>query len=192
MENNLELFSRGMTAAYDDELYKICEYFYGVDAAGQSRLLPPATAMRKRDDFRETYRAYQSGGVAGAIQHTLSRYERSLSTFDATPRLARYTDNHDEGRGAYRYGDSAVKAFNELIVLLPHCIPFILTGQEFGALNRPSIHERVRPCDKGRRVQRGRTITYEEGVEFEGNLFARGHDMRQDWYTFYQKSFAYV
>lgn len=53
-------------------------------------------------------------------------------------------------------------------------------------MNRPSIHERLQPCDKGRRIRKGRKIVYQEGVEIEGNVFARGIEARRTWYSFYQ------
>ena len=76
---------------------------------------------------------------------------------------------------------------NALAFLSPRCIPFILTGEEFGALDRPSIHARCQPCDKGRRLigadgREWRT----EGVELEGNLFDRGYETRRAWYTFFK------
>jgi len=75
---------------------------------------------------------------------------------------------------------------NRLLFLSGHCIPFLLTGQEFGALNRPSIHERLGCCDKGPRVVDADASSEQPGVEFEGNIFARGRDTRQEWYWFYK------
>jgi glycosidase len=116
----------------------------------------------------------------------LERYEAALGPGETAPRLARYTDNHDEGRGLFRYGAGAVRAVNRLIFLSPHAIPFLLCGQEFGAVNRPTIHERLRACEKGRRILTPETVRWEDGVEFEGNLFARGREERNEWHRFYR------
>jgi len=80
-----------------------------------------------------------------------------------------------------------MRAVNQLIFLGPHTIPFLLTGQEFGALNRPSIHDRIRPCEKGRRILTERRVSWLDGVEFEGNLFARTAAERASWRAFYQE-----
>ncbi|MBC8453656.1 DUF3459 domain-containing protein, partial [PVC group bacterium] len=103
------------------------------------------------------------------------------------PWLARYTDNHDEGRGLHRFGEGAVRAVEQLVFLTGHCIPFLLTGQEFGALNRPSIHERMSDCDKGPAVVVKNAVSLRPGIEFEGNIFARGRESRLEWYDFYKK-----
>ena len=63
----------------------------------------------------------------------------------------------------------------------------LLAGQEVGALNRPSIHERIGLCDKGRRVRLGDKVRTDCGLEWEGNLFARTAAERASWYAFYQK-----
>ena len=70
------------------------------------------------------------------------------------------------------------------------CI-FSVTGEEFGALDRPSIHARCQPCDKGRRIvgADGRE-RHQEGVELEGNLFDRGLEARQQWYQFFKELVA--
>jgi glycosidase len=103
-----------------------------------------------------------------------------------TPRLARYTDNHDEGRGAFRFGGGGVRAAMLTAFLSGRSIPFLLAGQEFGALNRPPIHERIAACGKGRRSFRGAVAVEQSGIEFEGNLFAREPARRTEWYDFYQ------
>jgi hypothetical protein len=56
-------------------------------------------------------------------------YESRISGTDA-PHVARYTDNHDEGRGMYLFGEGAVRAVNALIFLAPHTMPFLLTGED--------------------------------------------------------------
>lgn len=183
--NNLDLFQRGFNAAYDDDFYKVCAFCYARDERGQSciRIAPEAAT---HGDFREAYAAFQRGGIAAAMETCLMKYERELSPDPESPRLARYIDNHDEGRGVYRFGEGAALAVCQLLFLSGHALPFLLTGQEFGAVNRPSIHERFGLCDKGPRVVRGVEVVPQPGIEFEGNLFARGRSMRQGWYSFYQ------
>lgn len=186
MENNLDLFSRGINAAYDDEFYKVCEYFYGMDANGETVLLPSLEVYSNRD-LKERYDIFNTEGIAGVMENALSQYESILPNDDRAPRLARYTDNHDEGRGLFRYGPGGVRAISQLIYFSPHTIPFILTGQEFGALNRPAIHDRIRPCEKGRRILTEHRVIWHDGVEFEGNLFARGSAARAEWFAFYKE-----
>ena len=185
-QNNIDLFSRGINAAYDDDFYKVCQYFYAVSESGSSVILPSPDA-EKNPDFLDKYEAFKEGGIAAAMETALLNYESILPPGDTAPRLARYTDNHDEGRGAYRFGDDAVRAVNQLVFLSNHCIPFLLTGEEFGAVNRPSIHGRMHPCDKGRRLARDGASDHQEGVEFEGNLFARGVEARAGWYKFFRE-----
>ena len=184
-ENNLDLMDRGFDAAYDDDLYKIPQYFYGLDGEGGTCLLESPEAKHNLN-FNELYMAYVDRGLAGAVETALVNYEQRLAKVPADKRLARYTDNHDEGRGVYRFGDGAVLAFTQLIFLSGRSIPFLLAGQEFGAMNRPSIHERIAPCDKGFRRKSGEEIVEIAGVEFEGNLFARGVLRRKGWYAFYR------
>lgn len=182
-ENNLDLFKRQFNAAYDDNYYKCLEWFFGVDHNLESCLLPsPSLNEEWLHPLRETFRSH---GIAGVVEHTLMPYEEVLPCSPDAPRLARYADNHDEGRGVYRFGSGAVRAAMQLAFLSPHAIPFLLTGQEFGAGNRPSIHERLQPCDKGRRFK-GDPQRRQEGVEFEGNLFARTYEERQAWFNFYK------
>jgi glycosidase len=188
--SNFDLFERGFNAAYDDDFYKISQHLYGVDETGQTQLIESGEAASS-DLFRDSYRAYQAGGLAGAMERVLMEYESRLSSGPESPRLARYTDNHDEGRGVYRFGDGAVLAMSQLMFMAGHTIPFLLSGQEFGAENRPPIHERILPCDKGRRIRRADGSVLEvEGVEFEGNLFARGARKRKGWYAFYRELIA--
>ena len=181
-QNNLDLFKLGMHAAYDDELYKVCEYGYGRDAQGSSVLSLSAEA-ENNGDFKPVFEAWKKEGVSAAVQHIMDAY---LSEGQATSCvLARYTDNHDEGRGVYRFGPECTRVLNEIIFLLPGGIPFLLCGQEFGAENRPSIHERFGICDKGYRLIED-AETPIPGVEIEGNVFARGPENRKAWYTFYK------
>jgi len=189
MDNNLDLFRRDMNAAYDDDLYKVCEAFYGVDGDGNSRLLPPEEAHRHRD-FGWSREQLAAAGIAGVVEKLMGLYEQALPQMPGKPRLARYTDNHDEGRGAYRFGEGATRAFNLLIHCSPNTIPFLLCGAEFGALNRPSIHDRLKPCDKGRKVVRGDQIHRQDGVEIEGNVFARGAQARREWYDYFRALMA--
>jgi hypothetical protein len=138
-------------------------------------------------DFSSKAEAFASSGIAAAFEKAIMDYETDDDS-STGPWVARYTDNHDEGRGVYRFGDGAVRAVSRLVFLSGHCLPFLLCGQEFGAANRPTIHDRVSPCDKGFRVcgpdceQCGET----PGVEFEGNIFARGARQRERWYRFYR------
>ena len=182
--NNLDLFRRGINAAYDDDFYKVCRYGYAVDASGESvvSLAPDAAGQ---GDFADKRDAFRTGGIAGAMTCALMNYETALPP-SPSRWLARYTDNHDEGRGVYRFGPGATRAINTLLFLSPHTLPFLLTGQEFGAVNRPPIHDRLRPCDKGRRIVAHGTIRTEEGVECETNVFARGTSARRAWHTFYR------
>jgi glycosidase len=184
-QNNIDLFSRGINAAYDNDFYKVCRYLYAVTEAGVSVIVPSPDA-RENADFLDKYEAFETGGIAAAMETALLNYESILPPGDDAPRLARYTDNHDEGRGAYRFGEGAVRAVNQLVFLSNHCIPFLLTGEEFGAVNRPSIHGRMQPCDKGRRLLRNGKVQIEEGIEFEGNLFARGAESRAGWRNFFK------
>ncbi len=184
-DNSMDLFARGFNASYDDAFYKVCDHFYGVTPDGGSVVLRPeqmADHVRQSQAFAE----YQQGGIAAVFGGLLAQYEQDLQPAGNTLFYARYTDNHDEGRGIYRFGAGAVQAAMQVAFLSAHSIPFLLAGQEFGAGNRPSIHERLRPCDKGRRVVAGARAVWQEGVEFEGNLFARGFTERQRLYAFYR------
>lgn len=191
--NNLALFERGMGSAYDDDFYKICQYCYARDAQGESVISLSENAYSNHD-FGDKLAAFRDGGIAGAVTCALTNYvDATITGPSAPPRrpvLLRYTDNHDEGRGHYRFGAGAVRAMNQLIFLAPETIPMLLTGQEFGAENRPPIHERIGICDKGyRRVTETGSVT-RDGIEFEGNCFARGTALRQQWYAFYKSLFA--
>ncbi|MBR4188985.1 MAG: DUF3459 domain-containing protein [Kiritimatiellae bacterium] len=189
--NNLDLFARGMDAAYDDDFYKICQYAYAVDAeTGATRVRLSGDAAHNHD-FHDLLEAWQDGGLAAAAGRALMQYEDAAPRYPAPHFTARYTDNHDEGRGLYRFGPGGFRAMNALAFLSPRCIPFILTGEEFGALDRPSIHARCQPCDKGRRLigadgREWRT----EGVELEGNLFDRGYETRRAWYGYFKDLIA--
>jgi glycosidase len=185
-QNNLGLFARGMDAAYDDDFYKLGQYAYAVDETGASRLRLSEDAHHNHD-FHPVLDAWQDGGIAAAAGRILMQYEEAAPRFAGPRYAARYTDNHDEGRGLYRFGPGAFRALNLLAFLSPRALPFLLTGQESGAVNRPSIHARCQPCDKGRRLLAadGREFR-QEGVEFEGNLFARGFEERRHWREFFR------
>jgi glycosidase len=185
MDNNMDLFARGINAAYDDDFFKVCVYLYGLGESGESAIVP-AAGLEQNDSFRDRFQAFQARGMAGAMEAALMRYETALPAGPSAPRLARYTDNHDEGRGLYLFGPGAARAVNQLIFMSPHTLPFLLTGQEFGALNRPSIHDRLTPIGKKQRIQTARGAYEKDAVEFEGNLFARGAAERRDWYAFFQ------
>lgn len=186
-ENNLDLFARGINAAYDDDFYKLAQYAYAVDETGNSRVRLSADAAHNHA-FHPVLEAWQDGGLAGAAARILMQYEQAAPRFDGPRFTARYTDNHDEGRGLYRFGPGAFRAMNILAFLAPRTLPFLLTGEEFGALNRPSIHARGQPCDKGRRILAADGREYRlDGLEFEGNIFDRGLPARQQWYRFFQE-----
>ena len=188
--NNLDLFARGMDAAYDDDFYKLCQYAYAVDGAGNSVIRLSEDAHHNHD-FHPVLEAWQDGGIAAAAGRILMQYEEAAPKFPGPHFTARYTDNHDEGRGLYRFGPGGFRAMNVLAFLAPRTLPFLLTGEEFGALDRPSIHARCQPCDKGRRIVAPDGREYRlEGVELEGNLFDRGLDARQQWYQFFQELVA--
>ena len=189
--NNLDLFSRGIPAAYDDDFYKLAQYAYAVDAeSGESRVVLSGDAQHNHD-WHPALEAWQEGGIAAAAGRILSQYVEAAARFPVPHYVARYTDNHDEGRGLYRFGPGAVRAMNTLAFLAPGTLPFLLTGEEFGALDRPSIHARCQPCDKGRRIVAADGREWrQEGVEFEGNLFDRGWESRQFWYRFFRDLIA--
>ena len=182
--NNLGLFQRGVNAAYDDDFYKVCQYGYALDAGGQSVVSLAATAFHNAD-FADKREAFRTGGIAAAMTLALMNYEDVYHGAQG-PWLARYTDNHDEGRGLFRFGAGAVRAVNALAFLAPRTLPFLLSGQEFGALNRPPIHDRLRLCDKGPRIGTGGAERTEPGVEVEGNVFVRGREARREWYAYFK------
>jgi len=183
--NNMDLFGRGINSAYDDDFYKVCQYLYALDESGMS-IIAESPEAASNADFADKLEAFGTGGIAGAMACTLMNYETVLEP-GRGPWLARYTDNHDEGRGLHRFGEGAVRAVEQLAFLTAHCIPFLLTGQEFGAMNRPSIHERMGVCDKGPSVVADDAVLSRPGVEFEGNIFARGRDARLRWCKFYKE-----
>ena len=186
IDNNVDLFDRGINAAYDDDFYKVVQHFYGQDEAGVSRILPDP-GLPNNDSFKDRYCAFCESGLAGAFERALLNYEEKYAGRKKdVPFLARYTDNHDEGRGMYLYGEGAVRAVNQLIFMARQTLPFILTGQEFGALNRPPIHDRMNPIGKRRRLLIDNQVREQESVEFEGNMFAREPAKRADLYNFFQ------
>ncbi|MDA1043931.1 MAG: alpha-amylase family glycosyl hydrolase [Verrucomicrobia bacterium] len=191
--NNMALFQRGMGAAYDDDFYKICQYGYARDAYGQS-IIALSDEARHHGEFADKCTAFERGGMAGAVERALLNYLEATPSAPTpgsrSPVLLRYTDNHDEGRGVFRFGPGAVRAMNQLIFMAPDTMPMLLTGQEFGAENRPPIHERIGTCDKGYRFITPAGSGTRAGVELEGNCFARSHEQRQDWLSFYKALFA--
>jgi len=187
LHNNLDLFERGINAAYDDDFYKNCQYLYGVTEEVYETRIVPEDGLENNDSYKDRYEAYLSGGIAGAFETAIMNYESRLKTGEEAAHVARYTDNHDEGRGMYLYGEGAVRAVNALIFMSPHTLPFLLTGEEFGALNRPPIHDRMNPIGKKRRIisDNGK-VRGQESVEFEGNIFLRSYEDRQNLYRFFQ------
>ena len=180
---NLDLFERGINAAYDDDFYKVAANLYGLTEAGESAIVP-AGGLAGNGDFKDRYEAFLSDGIAGAFERALLNYEEKLGP--GAPFVARYSDNHDEGRGFYLYGPGATKAINQLVFLAPRTLPFILTGEEFGAVNRPPIHDRMNPIGKRRRIISGDHVREQESVEFEGNSFARDPKERAAIYRFFK------
>lgn len=182
LDRNRDLFQRGFHAAYDDDFYKIAQYGYARDAEGRSRLLLDPDAA-SNGDFAPRLADWKRGGIAAAVTGLVQAYREQAPG----KLLARYVDNHDEGRGVYRFGVEASRVMMDLAACLPDTILFTLAGQEAGAWNRPPIHEYITPCDKGyRRVEGGRV----EGVEFEGNLFFRTSEERVQAVSETRKRFA--
>ena len=179
-----DLLKRGFDAVYDDRLYKLFELFYGIDRDGRSILLPSSRAAA-RPEWKAAFSLYRRGGIAALIRDHLDQSLAFLQRQSAQCRLVRYTENHDEGRAPYRFGPEAARVLSALVFLAPRSLPYILCGQEFGALNRPSIHDRIRPCEKGRRIKTPRRVAWQDGVEFEGNIFARDPAQRRDLFAFY-------
>lgn len=173
LERNIDLFKRGFQSAYDDDFYKIAQYGYARDAQGNSRLLLDPEAARN-GDFAPRLADWKRGGIAAAVQGLISAYQ----TRAPQHLLARYVDNHDEGRGNYRFGPQAARVMMDLAACMPQSILFTLAGQEAGALNRPPIHEYFSICDKGFRRIDGDRIHRVEGIEFEGNQFFRSPEAR--------------
>lgn len=182
--NNVDLFDRGINAAYDDDFYKVCVNFYGITEDGHSAIVP-AAGLSGNHDFKDRYEAFLHGGIAGAFERALLNYEEKYHKAGA-PWVARYSDNHDEGRGFYLFGPEATKAVNMLVFMAPRTLPFILTGEEFGAVNRPPIHDRMNPIGKRRRIQCADHVREQESVEFEGNSFAREPAERAAIYKLFQ------
>jgi len=188
LHNNLDLFDRGINAAYDDDFYKNCLYLYGVTEDVYATRIIPETGLENNQDYRDRYQAFLTDGIAGAFETAIMNYESRFKAGEDAPHVARYTDNHDEGRGMYLYGEGAVRAVNSLIFLAPHTMPFLLTGEEFGALNRPPIHDRMNPIGKRRRILNETTgqVRTQESVEFEGNSWLRDIEDRKKLYAFFQ------
>lgn len=183
--NNVDLFDRGINAAYDDDFYKVCSFFYGITEEGHSTIIP-AGDLAHNHDFKDRHDAFLNGGIAGAFERAILNYEEKYRKRGA-PWLARYSDNHDEGRGFYLFGPEATLAVNMLVFMAPRTLPFILTGQEFGATNRPPIHDRMNPIGKRRRIQGDQHVREQESVEFEGNSFARDPAERAAIYALFQE-----
>lgn len=186
LDNNMDLFGRGINAAYDDDFYKNCQYLYGLtEDTFQSRIVPEE-GLEHNDSYRDRYTAFKSDGIAGAFETSILNYETRLAAGEDAPHVARYTDNHDEGRGMYLFGEGAVRAVNALIFLCPHTLPFILTGEEFGAMNRPPIHDRLNPIGKKRRIVGANGhVRGQEAVEYEGNTWLRSIEDRRSLYLFF-------
>jgi len=184
-ERNLDLFHRGFHAAYDDDFYKIAQYGYARDPKGNSRLLLDPEAEHNTD-FAPRLADWKRGGVAAAVTGLM----RDVQERCGDRLLARYVDNHDEGRGLFRFGPQACRVLMDLAACMPNSIVFTLAGQEAGALNRPPIHEYFGLCDKGFRRVDGDTVTRTEGIEFEGNLFFRTSEERIQSVSDFRNRFA--
>ncbi|NCD33543.1 MAG: hypothetical protein EOL87_09035 [Spartobacteria bacterium] len=185
IDNSVDLFHRGFNASYDDAFYKLMEHYYGTDYEGESRLAD-AAHPHAATSHSPYYQTFKAGGISAVVQSLLTEYDRVTAGLKEPVYFARYSDNHDEGRGAWRFGLSAVYVWNSLIYCTSHCLPFMLTGEEFGAVNRPSIHNRFGLCDKGRQVWNGDSWYVQEGIEFEGNWFSRGFQARQQLFSHFK------
>ncbi|MCC5850144.1 MAG: DUF3459 domain-containing protein [Verrucomicrobia bacterium] len=182
---NVDLFKRGFHAAYDDDFYKIVQYGFARDPEGHSRLLLDPEAEHN-GDFAPRLADWRRGGIAAAVTGLIQAYQ----DHGQGKLLARYVDNHDEGRGLYRFGPEACRVMMDLAACLPDTILFTLAGQEAGAMNRPPIHEYFGLCDKGyRRVEDGQ-VRRVEGIEFEGNQFFRRSEERMQGVSEARKRFA--
>jgi len=173
LERNLDLFHRGFHSAYDDDFYKIAQYGYARDGQGNSRLLLDPEAEHN-GDFAPRLADWKRGGIASVVHGLIEEYQKRAPQ----NLLARYMDNHDEGRGIYRFGPQASRVMMDLAACMPQTILFTLAGQEAGAMNRPPIHEYFTICDKGFRLIDGDHIRNVEGIEFEGNQFFRTSEER--------------
>jgi glycosidase len=189
IDNSLDLFRRGFNASYDDAFYKLLEHYYGTDRENNTVLFTP-NFHAENTHHSPQFGVFQQEGYAGAVKALLAEYETCLPAIDHPVYFARYIDNHDEGRSIYRFGEGAVRAMTALTYLSNHCMPFLLTGQEFGAANRPPIHNRFGLCDKGRNETDGSSIYRKEGIEFEGNSFVRGFEQRRQLLAFYRDLIA--
>jgi len=186
IDNSMDLFKRGFNGSYDDAYYKLLEHYYGVDPEGNSVLFRP-DHHPENTTHSPLYEDFKQQGFARVAGKLLTDYEDMLPTIEHPVYMIRYTDNHDEGRGIYRFGPQAVKAMNQLLFFSSHCVPFLFTGQEFGAANRPSIHNRFSLCDKGPAITDGETIWFKDGIEFEGNSFIRETAARKELLHFYKE-----
>ncbi len=117
-DNNTGLFGRGINAAYDDDFYKVLQYGYAVTEAGESVVSLSANSAGNAD-VAPIRQAFLRGGIAGAMGCILERYEDRGGEAGEGPWLARYSDNHDEGRGLWRFGRGAVRAAMQLAFLAP-------------------------------------------------------------------------
>lgn len=172
-ERNVDLFHRGFHAAYDDDFYKIAQYGFARDPQGNS-LLHLDPEAEHNQDFAPRLAEWKKGGIAAAILGLMwDCHQRAPDR-----QLARYVDNHDEGRGIYRFGPQACQVMMDLAACMPQTILFTLAGQEAGAMNRPPIHEYFSICDKGFREIVNGEIRRVEGIEFEGNQFFRTSEER--------------
>lgn len=184
LERNLDLFHRGFQSAYDDDFYKIAQYGFARDAEGKSVLLLDPESEHNQD-FAPRLNDWKKGGIAAAVTGLIQEYQ----TRSPNHLLARYVDNHDEGRGVYRFGKEACRVMMDLAACMPQTILFTLSGQEAGAMNRPPIHEYFSICDKGFRKVEGETVRVVEGIEFEGNQFFRNPEERAESISDYRKRF---
>ncbi len=185
LERNLDLFQRGFQAAYDDDFYKITQYGYARDKQGKSRLWLDPEAEHN-GDFTPRLADWKRGGIAAAVQGLIREYQ----TRAPQKLLARYVDNHDEGRGIYRFGPEACRVMMDLAACMPQSMVFTFAGQEAGALNRPPIHEYFSICDKGFRLVEGDEVRNVEGIEFEGNQFFRTAEERTQAISEMRKRFT--
>jgi glycosidase len=189
IDASMDLFRRGFNASYDDAFYKLLEHYVGVDTAHQSFVFRPGLHP-ENTTHSPHFEVFKQAGYAGAVRDLFDTYAKLVPQAPHPAYFARYVDNHDEGRSLYRFGAGAVQAMSLLTYCTPFGMPFLYTGQEFGAVNRPPIHERFGLCDKGCQMTNGSDIWRKEGIEFEGNSFARGFGARQEWMQGYRALMA--
>lgn len=176
--------AQGFQGVEDLVLYDVFRACYAVDEHGITRIL----ASTEPEDDPGKWSAFTDRGLAGAVERVLTEVQAPLEHTSA--RWVRFLDHPLLGRGVYRFGEGGTLAVNQLQFLLGRTVPQLMTGQEFGALNRPARARRIGTFARGRRLLAGDGVEDIRGVEMEGNLFARGRQQRLGWYAFFQDLIA--